>query len=189
MRPTGTSKAPPLAAGELYTDPFCSNPAVWGSANAQQVIKVLKNTTDIVKNMSDEVFVAAWSRVAAVGDSVVAKIEDDVLVAMAVRAYSNNLVAATSFLEDDAFWQQTTPKPLTQKKISSKVTLRLACFMGEEDFRRMMGVISESSLKNLANSVKKVVIVRCGDSFDATANGTTLGEDAIKSRTKFLASK
>lgn len=114
------------------------------------------------------------------------KLRDDVVLAMGVRAFSSTPKLVSPTAEDDPFW-------LTGKPLQYQMRLKLArpsvpCFMNDHDFALMLTKLSDNSFKSLDDSVKKLVIARCGDDFDPNASKTALAIQAIKSKNKFLAS-
>lgn len=100
--------------------------------------------------MEDGAFVAAWRRVAS--DETIAKaLNDDVVVAMAIRAFdASKALRLASLVEDNIFWPS---EKLLQKDILLKVPRpHVACFLGDNDFRQLLNELSDNSLKSLENS-------------------------------------
>lgn len=183
MRRIGSSNEPSMEAGKMEPDPFLCNPSVWASTASFKLVKVL-NKYSFVESMGDDIFAAAWRRVASDGE-IAKALDDEVVVAMAFRAFDRNK-PVTFHVEDNVFWP--TGEQLSQKAMVAMVNRPyLVCFMGKHDFRQLLVELSDHSLKKMLDDlVKKVVIVRCGVILNVPANKTALNSQVVKSKNKFL---
>lgn len=153
-------------------------------AMANKLNNVLSNTA-FVESMEDEVLVMVMRIIVGSNDNNIQQaLDDDTVATIAIRAHSKELI--TAYSEADAFWNwKPNEKPL-QKDISPKVTPYTACFMAKADFRRMLTGISDNALKSLDDSVKQIVIARCGDKCDSAGTKAALNIQVVKSKKNFL---
>lgn len=173
-----------MGAGQVDPNRFGSDPTVWfqPSVGTDKLLEVLNNPA-FVTHMDDQNFKAAWQRVTC-ESNLWEMMSDDVVLAMAVRAFSRKL--ASCRVMDNQFWET---EKLWQCQMLEKLPRPwVVCFMSDRDFRLMLTKLSNNSFKKLGDSVKKSVIARCGDDFVLVTSKAALFAQVIKSKEKFLAS-